>query len=348
MSTSSLALNIAEKRLLPDRLLRAGIRKLLRQRLKNIQSDDVEFTGTLTAAHILAMDESALAVLTDLANDQHYEVPSQFFEQVLGPYLKYSCGYWSNNSTSIEQSESEALRRTCEHAGIKNGMQILELGCGWGSLTLWMAEKYPQAGITAVSNSHSQAEFIQDQARKKNLQNISVITSDMAVFSTQQQFDRIVSVEMFEHMRNYRKLYKQINSWLKPGGKFFKHIFVHKNTPYFFEDNGTADWMSRFFFSGGMMPSQQLPLYFQENLSIEQQWNWSGKHYAKTSNAWLERMDAARDKLWPVFTDTYGKDFAPLWWQRWRLFFMACAELFAYDNGQQWFVSHYLFKKQCD
>jgi len=209
-----------------------------------------------------------------------------------------------------------------------------------------MAEHFPDSMITAVSYSASQGEFIRQEAHRRELANIDILTADMNSFAPGGQYDRIVSVEMFEHMRNYRQLYQSVSEWLKPGGKFFKHIFVNRSTPYLFEDTDASDWMSRYFFSGGMMPSDDLPLFFQDHLKIEQRWRWDGRHYEKTSNAWLARMDENKTTLWPLFESVYGKDFASIWWHRWRVFFMACAELFGYESGQQWWVSHYLFCKR--
>lgn len=343
---SNIAHELTEKGLLPDALVRKGIRSLLKKRLGEISAADVETMGELEQAFVAMMNDSPVAVLTDKANEQHYEVPAEFFQAVLGKHLKYSCGYWSRGTTKLDESESDALELTCEHAQLKDGMQILELGCGWGSLTLWMAKHYPNSKITAVSNSRSQGAHIQQRATESNLLNIEVVTADMNDFDTDKRFDRVVSVEMFEHMRNYAELYRRIDGWLKPGGKFFKHIFVNRSTPYLFEDRDASDWMSRHFFSGGMMPSDALPLYFQDHLKIQQRWCWDGRHYEKTSNAWLDKMDENREALWPLFEQTYGKDFASLWWQRWRIFFMACAELFAFDKGQQWYVNHYLFSKR--
>ena len=227
-----------------------------------------------------------------------------------------------------------------------NGQRILELGCGWGSLSLFMARRYPDSEITAVSNSVSQGDFIRAKAASEGLKNISVITADMNDFEAHGRYDRVVSVEMFEHMRNWQLLMGRIGNWLKADGCFFMHIFVHRDIPYLFQDKGTSDWMSRHFFSGGMMPSADLPLRCQEDLALEQRWFWKGQHYEKTCNAWLQKMDHNRKQLWPIFEDTYGKDFAAVWWQRWRMFFMACAELFGYRDGQEWFVAHYRFKKE--
>ena len=225
-------------------------------------------------------------------------------------------------------------------------MDILELGCGWGSLTLCMARTFPDSRITAVSNSRTQRDCITRMARQQNLHNVEVITCDMNDFSNSKQYDRIVSVEMFEHMRNYRALLERVSDWLKPGGRFFMHIFCHRDAPYAFEERDATDWMSRHFFSGGMMPSDDLPLYFQDHLQIVRQWRWDGRHYEKTANAWLQNMDRMKPVLLPLFQRTYGQDSAGQWWMRWRMFFMACAELFGYADGQQWWVSHYLFEKR--
>ena len=345
-SVSQLAFDLTEQGILPDVVLRRGIRLLLKQRLKEIDSKDVEIMAEMQSDFIKSMKESAIALVPEKANEQHYEVPAEFFQQVLGSHLKYSCAYWPQGVTTLDEAEHAALEHTCQHAKLADGQQILELGCGWGSLTLWMAGHYPNSHITAVSNSHSQREYIEQKAASQGLTNLEVITCDMSDFDTRSNhYDRVVSVEMFEHMRNWQELYSRVANWLKPGGYFFKHIFVNRTVPYLFEDNGPSDWMSRHFFSGGMMPSDELPVFFQRDLKFVQRWRWDGTHYEKTSNAWLEKMDANSDSLWSLFEQTYGKDQAQSWWSRWRIFFMACAELFAYDKGQQWWVSHYLFEK---
>lgn len=342
----NIAHDISETGLLPDSILRHGIRRLLRLRLQEIHADDLQSVADSKQAFITMMASSKIAVVPEKANEQHYEVPSEFFREVLGARLKYSCAFWPDATQSLDSAEKEALRMSCERAELKDGMDILELGCGWGSLTLWMAEHYPTSVITAVSNSASQGEHIRQIVRERNFLNVEVITADMNSFDTDKKYDRVVSVEMFEHMRNWRKLMDSVNRWMKPDGKFFKHIFIHRSTPYLFEDKDPNDWMSRWFFSGGMMPSSDLPLYFQESMTLDRQWIWDGTHYEKTSNAWLENMDARKAILWPLIEETYGKDFAKLWWNRWRLFFMACAELFAYNQGQEWMVGHYLFSKR--
>ena len=342
----NLAVELTESGYVPDSLIRHGIRKLLRQRLDEIHASDIERMAQQQDEFIAGMDRSSIALLPELANEQHYEVPQKFYGSVLGPHRKYSCCYWPHGTDSIDGAEKAGLELTCEHAAIEDGMNILELGCGWGSLKLWIASHYPNSTITAVSNSKSQGQYIRDKAEEIGLNNIEVITADMNDFAIEQTFDRVVSVEMFEHMRNYRELYKRINDWLKPDGRFFMHIFVHRTVPYLFEDRDTSDWMSRYFFSGGMMPSDDLPLFFQDQLKIEKRWRWDGRHYQKTAEAWLKTLDNERDEVWPVLEQTYGRDFAKMWFMRWRMFFLAVSELFGYRNGSEWFVSHYLFSKQ--
>ena len=344
MQDNNLAMDLTEQGYVPDTVIRLGIRRLIKQRLQEISHDDCEQIAMNQNNFIEAMNNSVIAPLTDKANEQHYEVPSELFVQALGENLKYSSCYWKDSTTDLDQAERDALALTCDHAQLEDGQDILELGCGWGSLTLWMAEQYPSSNITAVSNSVSQREYIQSRAKQRGLENVDVITCDMNDFAIQKHFDRIVSIEMFEHMRNYQQLFKNIKSWLKQDGKFLMHIFVHRSTPYAFEAIDDSDWMSRFFFSGGIMPSDDLPLFFQEDLKIQQRWHWSGTHYQKTANAWLRNMDANKQSLWPVLEQTYGEEYAQQWWVRWRVFFMACEELFGYNQGQEWWVSHYLFE----
>jgi len=340
------AVELTESGYVPDSLVRHGIRKLLRQRLQEIQASDIAKMAEKQSAFIEAMDNSEIALLPQMANEQHYEVPQAFYQHVLGAHGKYSCCYWQKDENSLVAAEQAGLEQTCDHAGISDGMNILELGCGWGSLTLWIANNYPGCAITAVSNSQSQGEYIRTKSIELGLENIEVITSDMNDFDTDKKFDRVVSVEMFEHMRNYRTLFKRIHGWLAPDGKFFMHIFVHRNAPYLFEDKDNSDWMSRLFFSGGMMPSDDLPMFFQDELKIEKRWRWDGSHYQKTAEAWLQNLDNNRDQVWPLLENTYGRDFAKMWFMRWRMFFLAVSELFGYRDGNEWFVSHYLFDKR--
>lgn len=343
----SLAIKLAEAGKLPDALVRKGIRQLTEKRLKEINADNCEVAMANLMQFVAQMNASEqIAPLPELANAQHYEVPEQFFHYCLGARRKYSSCFWMSDTQTLDEAEVLALNQTCDHADLQDCQQILELGCGWGSLSLWMAEKYPNSSITAVSNSNSQREYIMATARSRGLTNLMIITADMNVFEAPSTFDRIVSVEMFEHMRNYQVLYGKVARWLKPGGKFFKHIFVHRNTPYAFEVQGDDDWMSQYFFSGGMMPSDDLPLYFQDHLRLVNRWRWDGTHYEKTANAWLENMDKHHDAITKVLANTYGADQVELWRNRWRMFYMACAELFGYNKGKEWWVSHYLFEKK--
>lgn len=344
-NATNLAIDWIEQGLLPDPLIRAGIRRLLKQRLAEIGDNDAELAAIKKFDFIEQLGASPLAILTDKANEQHYEVPAAFFSHVLGKNRKYSSCWWPQGVDTLDDAESTALAATCERAGIDDRQDILELGCGWGSLTLWMATHYPTSKITAVSNSKSQRAYIEAEAAKRGLSNVRVITCDMNDFQPGQQFDRIVSIEMFEHMRNWPSLFGRVASWLKPEGQFFMHVFVHRMTPYAFVEKDASDWLSRHFFSGGMMPSDDLPLYFQDDLKVLKQWRWDGTHYERTSNAWLSNMDAHRTEIWPILEQTYGVENAAQWWMRWRIFFMSCAELFGYENGQQWWVSHTLFRR---
>ncbi len=342
------AVSWTELGLVPDAVIRAGIRRLLEAKRQEIRADDLEYAANELNQFVSMMNRSPVALVPDLANEQHYEVPSEFFRQVMGDHLKYSCGYWPKGVESLTDAEAAALQVTVKRAGIVDGMQVLDLGCGWGSLSLFIAEKFPAASVTAVSNSSSQHEFICKQARRRGLQNIRVLVKDMNEFDSEEQFDRIVSIEMFEHMRNYAKLFRSISRWLTEDGKFFMHIFCHRSTPYEFLDKGPGDWMSRYFFSGGIMPSADLPLRFSDHLSIEKRWHWNGMHYARTCEAWLQKMDSNKQQIMPVLADCYGAGDAALWWQRWRIFFMACAELFSYADGNEWYVGHYRLQRTGD
>jgi cyclopropane-fatty-acyl-phospholipid synthase len=350
MALINTSLKLAENGMLPDSMVRAGIRKLSATRLDEISANDCETGMAKLSQFIQAMNQANIAQVPELANTQHYEVPTEFFSYCLGQHRKYSSCFWMPDTKTLEEAEVLALNQTCEHADLANGQAILELGCGWGSLSLWMAEKYPDSTITGVSNSNSQREYILNTAKSRGLINLNIITADMNVFEAPAKYDRVVSVEMFEHMRNWQQLYAKVASWLKPKGKFFKHIFVHRNTPYLFEvqndDDQSNNWMSQFFFSGGMMPSDDLPLHFQQEMQLCQRWRWNGKHYAKTANAWLTNMDANHDAITPILEATYGTEHAEIWRNRWRIFYMACAELFGYKNGQEWWVTHYLFEKK--
>ncbi len=333
--------------LLPDPLVRVGIRNLLSKKLREEGLGNLEERDARFSAFRAGLDASPIAINTSDANEQHYQVPTEFYLNVLGPRLKYSSGYWSGQHTTFLESEEAMLELTCRRAGLKDGQKILELGCGWGSLTLWMAEHYPNASITAVSNSYTQRLHIEAEAQRRELYNVRIITADMNIFAPPEPgtYDRAVSVEMFEHMKNYRELMKRIAGWLKPDGKLFVHIFTHREYAYHFGGTDPSDWITRYFFSGGTMPSHDLLLYFQDQLKIEEHWKVSGTHYARTSEAWLSTMDENRKVITPILEKTYGGDQAGKWRAYWRIFFMSCAELWGYRGGEEWIVSHYLFSK---
>jgi len=338
------AIDLLERGLLPDPVIRWGIRRLLGDRLRQEDRGNAEANRRAQQSFIEELKRSPVAIATDKANEQHYELPPGFFQTILGPRLKYSSCLWSGGVRDLGAAEEAMLKLTCERAAIADGMDILELGCGWGSLTLWMAEMYPGARITSVSNSKPQREFIEGVCAQRGFRNVRVITADMNDFAAEGRFDRVVSVEMFEHMRNYRELMKRIASWLKPGGKLFVHIFVHRAFSYPFETEGASNWMGRYFFTGGIMPSDDLLLHFQEDLVIEDHWRVNGRHYEKTLLAWLDLMDRARATVMPVMEQVYGAGEALKWFVRWRVFMLACAGLFGYRGGEEWFVSHYLFR----
>ena len=338
-------IELAEKGIIPDFFIRQGIVRNCENRLNNENVSNTEKVSSRKQSWIQQMKESPVALVPEKANEQHYEVPPAFFEKVLGKHLKYSSGYWPDGVNSLDDSEESMLELSFKRAQLKDGDSILELGCGWGSLTCYMASKLPNSKITAVSNSKDQKEHILNRCKNQGLGNIEVITADMNDFKTENNYDRVVSIEMFEHMRNYKKLLSKISSWLNDGGKLFIHIFTHQSVVYPFENQGEADWMAREFFSGGMMPSHDLLLHFQDDLIIEDVWRMSGTHYEKTSLAWVNKMDANKDSIMKIFLKTYGDD-AKLWFQRWRIFFMSCEKLFGYNNGSEWGVSHYRFNKR--
>ncbi len=336
MSLIETAIHAFEDAPLPDFVTRPAIGFLVEGARKKL-------IGAPYDANILFAEEMSarpIAEYTYMANEQHYEVPAAFFENVLGPRLKYSSCLYPTGRETLAEAEEIALAETCRHADLRDGQDILELGCGWGSLSLWMAEKYPGARITAVSNSNSQRESIEAKAKTRGFKNLTIITCDMNDFTIDRTFDRIVSVEMFEHMANWRALLTRARGWLKPEGRLFLHVFSHKTAPYKFDVNDETDWIAKYFFAGGVMPSHDLIRAFSDLFTVEEDWRWNGAHYEKTALDWLRNFDTAPDAVNAVLKETYGPN-ARVWGRRWRLFFLATAGLFGHRGGDEWGVSHY-------
>jgi cyclopropane-fatty-acyl-phospholipid synthase len=347
-------IELMERGLMPDFVIRQGIRRLLKERLRNLQSElkqSGQSREQFNQQFFQRLWSGPVAVDTDKANQQHYEVPADFYDLVLGPNKKYSCCFFDSaagdNSADLEQAEKNSLNLTCQHAQLVNGNSILELGCGWGSLTLWMARHFPDSQITAVSNSHSQQRYISAQAEQRGLsRQIQVVTCDINLFVPKQKFDRIVSVEMFEHVRNHRTLMNRIADWLEPEGRLFVHIFCHRDFCYPFETEGASNWMGQYFFTGGIMPNQELLPAAAERLQTLKQWIWNGRHYEKTSNLWAANMDRHKETILRQFEKVYGPGQGLRWFYRWKIFFLACAELFGTREGNEWFVQHTLFSRK--
>jgi cyclopropane-fatty-acyl-phospholipid synthase len=334
--SSRLQVGAAERGLVPDAIVRVAIRRLLRERLREQQQAGEPGQAAFRAA----MAASPLALVPEKANQQHYECPPAFFERVLGPRMKYSACLFASGGESLAEAEQAMLALTCERAGLEDGMQVLDLGCGWGSLSLWIADHLPACRVTAVSNSKLQREFILGRAAARGLRAIEVVTADMNLFDPGRRFDRVISVEMFEHMRNWGLLFSRVARWLHPGGRAFLHVFAHRRFAYPYESEGANDWMGRHFFSGGLMPSEDLLAAFPESLEVEERWRVDGTHYQRTAEAWLANLDARRAELAALLAANLGEDETRRALQRWRLFFLACSELFGYRNGSEWFVSH--------
>jgi cyclopropane-fatty-acyl-phospholipid synthase len=340
-------IELCERGLVPDALTRYGIRRLCAQRLREEHAGDAVAAWTRFRELLDGLRQSPLAIETEAANRQHYEVPARFFELCLGKRFKYSSCYYPTGRESLDQAEEAMLALYGERAELADGMRILELGCGWGSLTLWMAEHFPKAQILGVSNSASQRKHILGQCARRGLDNVEILTRDVNELDLgERRFDRVVSVEMFEHVRNYQGLFERIAGWLDPGGKLFCHIFCHRELMYPFETEGEDNWMGRYFFTGGLMPAADTFLHFQQHLVIEQQWRMSGTHYERTANHWLENQDRHASEVLKVMREVYGEAEANVWAQRWRMFWMACAELFGYADGNEWLVAHYRFAKR--
>lgn len=327
---------------LPNAVIRLGIRRQLRERIDLIKSTSLEEAYERKMSYVELLRSRPIAIETAAANEQHYEVGTGVLAACLGPRMKYSCCLYPKGSETLGQAEVEMLETYVKKAGLEDGMSILDLGCGWGSGALYFAEVFPNSKITAFSNSRTQKLYIDGKAKEKGFQNLTVITGNVVDYEFEKEsFDRVVSIELFEHMKNYELLMAKIGRALKPGGKLFVHIFAHKTTPYDFEEG----WMSTHFFSGGTMPSADLLLFFQKDLKLERQWWVNGQHYAKTCEDWLSKMVASKQEIWPHLTETYGEKDTAMWYYRWQIFYLACAELFAYEGGDTWGVSHYLFEK---
>ena len=351
-----LSLHLLERNLLPDIAIRHGIRGLLRQRLAEETAGGPEAMGRRKQALVDELRRSPIALHVHDANEQHYELPTEFFRHVLGRHMKYSGGCWPDDVSSLDggsaldRSEEAMLELSAERALLEDGQDVLELGCGWGSFILFIASKFPNSSVVGVSNSRTQREYILSEAARRGLDNVEIVTADMNDFDVEEhypgrRFDRVVSVEMLEHMRNYEKLFRRIAGWMKDDGRFFVHIFCHRDVSYPFTVRDASDWMAKYFFTGGLMPSFDLFRSFDEHLVIEEEWKVSGSHYEATSNAWLAQMDAHRDELRPILERTYGVGETTRWSVRWRTFFMACAELFGFRGGDEWLVGHYRFRK---
>lgn len=336
------AIALAEQGLLPDPVVRLGIRRLLRARLAQEARRFTDREAGLRA-FVEGMAAAELAPSPDAANRQHYEVPTELFQLVLGEHLKYSAGLWEPGTATLDDAETAMLALTCARADLRDGQRVLELGCGWGSLSLWMAARYPASRIVAVSNSRTQGAFLRAQAAARGLGNLEVRTADVNDFTPGEgaQFDRIVSVEMLEHVRNWPELFRRVGGWLAPDGRVFLHVFAHRRFAYPFEVDGDADWMARHFFTGGIMPAHDLAGRIPGPLEVEESWLVPGTHYARTAEAWVERLDRNRAAALAVLRRDLPAGEARRQLERWRIFFLACAELFGFRGGTEWVVSHH-------
>ncbi|MCB1521310.1 MAG: class I SAM-dependent methyltransferase [Hyphomicrobiaceae bacterium] len=332
------AIRAVERVPLPDGVLRIAISRLVGTRRSMLQaSPDQEL------AFAREMQARPIAVHTDKANDQHYELPPEFFALSLGPHRKYSCCHYDRPDATLAEAEASALEITAQRAGLADGQSILELGCGWGSMTLWMAAAYPNARITAVSNSHGQRRFIEGEARRRGLANVRIVTADVKDLQLDGQFDRVLSIEMFEHMSNWAALLRRVHEVLEPDGRLFVHVFAHRAESYAFDHHDQTDWIGQHFFTGGIMPGEGLMRQFPDLFEVADEWRWSGRHYARTARHWLENYDRNAKKIAPILKQVYGEDWA-LWQRRWRLFFLAVEGLFGFEDGERWGVKHYLMR----
>ena len=336
---------LLDKDIVPDWIIRIAIRRFNRMRLREQTEPTPELQRNRLESFVEELRCSEIALNTGEANEQHYEVPTRFYELVLGARRKYSCAYWPAGVDTLNAAEDAMLSLTAERARIADGHRILDLGCGWGALSLYLAEKFPNSQITGISNSRTQRQFILDQAAKKNLKNVDIITANMVSFDTSEKFDRIVSVEMFEHMRNYERLLERISKWMKPDALLFVHVFSHSRFAYPFAVKDGTDWMAEYFFTGGLMPSDDLLLHFQKHVTSIDHWLMSGVHYEKTGRAWLELLDGNKQEILTEFRSVYGQE-AVARLARWRIFFMAVEEVWGFAGGKEWTVSHYLFERK--
>ncbi|XP_054798618.1 (S)-coclaurine N-methyltransferase-like isoform X2 [Prosopis cineraria] len=345
-ATVKIMLRSLERNLLPDVVVRRLTRLLLASRLRSgyKTSSQLQLFDLLHFVH--SLKQMPIAIDTDKPKVQHYELPTSFFKLVLGKNLKYSSCYFSSASKTLDDAEEAMLELYCERSRMKDGHTILDVGCGWGSLCIYIAKKYSNSRVTGICNSATQKAYIEERCRDLMLQNVEIIVADISTFEMDASYDRIFSIEMFEHMKNYKDLLKKIAGWLKEDGLLFVHHFCHKAFAYHFEDKNEDDWITKHFFTGGTMPSANLLLYFQDDVTIVNHWLVNGKHYAKTSEEWLKRMDQNLTSIKPIMESTYGKDSAVKWTVYWRTFFIAVAELFGYNNGEEWMVAHFLFKKK--
>lgn len=339
-------IELAERGLLPDAAIRLGIRRMLHERLQSEARGGVDEASARKRALLARYAEAPIAVETDAANRQHYEVPAELFHTVLGKHLKYSSGYWPAGVDTLDAAEVAMLELYAERAGLEDGMRVLDLGSGWGSFSLWLAARHPKTKLLCVSNSRSQAELVRARAEERGLSGLDVVVSDVNAFEPRGRFDRVVSIEMLEHVQNHRALFRRIGEWLEPSGRLFVHVFCHREYAYPFEVRADDDWMGRHFFTGGLMPSEDWLLHFQEAFTLRDRWTLDGRHYARTARAWLANLDANREKVLVLFRDVYGADDAQRWLGRWRIFFLACEELWGFRSGSEWRVAHYLWDKK--
>jgi cyclopropane-fatty-acyl-phospholipid synthase len=339
-------MRLVETNRVPDWLIRLVVRNSLSLNSRQRYKTTLEERTAEKRALIEKLKCSPIAIHTDDPNRQHYEVPSEFFCTVLGKRLKYSCCYWPDGDTTLDQAEEAMLGLTCERARLEDGMEVLDLGCGWGSLSMWIAEQYPSCRVLAVSNSRTQRQFIETECRKRGLVNVEAATADVTEFDTPRRFDRVLSIEMFEHMKNYERLLARIASWLKPEGMLFVHIFSHREFAYEFDASDQEDWMAQTFFTGGTMPSDDLLLYFQRDLELVDHWRVDGSHYTRTLRAWLDKLDRNKTAVCRIMAETYGAENETLWLVNWRLFFLICSEVWNLGGGREYLVSHYLFKRR--